>query len=374
MAVWIATAAFGLEGLVKQELKALGIEGRAEPGGVLFEADDRSAFLANLHLRCADRVLLLLKQGEARTYEELFELVKALPWADYLPRDARFPVSGHCARSQLMSVRDCQAIAKKAIVERLKQSYKESWFAESGETYQVAVTLHADRVRVTLDASGEALNRRGYRTWTGEAPLRETLAAALVALAPWRPGEPLHDPCCGTGTILIEAAFRMAHRAPGLKRGFAMERWQFVDQAAFAKLRREAEAAFRPELVEGISGSDVDPEALKLCQRHIAQAGLSGRITVFEKDLRDLSPFERKTCIISNLPYGERMMTKGQTEALYRSMRGLEQKNLGGPICVLAANPAFERLYGRRAAYKRRLYNGRLECEYLVFREAATRS
>lgn len=367
MAVWIASAAFSLEGLVKRELQGLGFDARAENGAVRFEADAQGAFKANLHLRTADRVLMVLAEGEATSFEQLFQLVRSIPWADYLPRDARFPVSGHCARSQLMSVSDCQAVSKKAIVERLKEKYKTEWFEETGATYAVSIAIHSDRARVTLDASGEALNRRGYRTWNGEAPLRETLAAALVDLSPWREGSPLHDPCCGTGTILIEAAFRMAKRAPGLTRAFAMEQWAFVDKVSCNTQRQAAMAQFDPSLVEGITGSDVDPEALVLCKRHIVQAGLGGRIQVYEKDLRDLPTLAEKTCIITNPPYGERLSSKKEAETLYRQMRKLELKSQGGRVCVLTGNPAFEKFYGKRAAHKRRLYNGRLECEYLVF-------
>lgn len=367
MAEWIATAAFGLEGLVKKELQSLGIEGKGEIGGVRFEATPEEAFRANLWLSTADRVLLLLKEGEATTFEALFELVNSVPFGDYLPENAAFPVNGHCARSQLMSVRDCQAITKKAIVESMKRRYKRQWFEEDGHSYQVAINIHQDRARLTLDSSGDALNRRGYRTWTGEAPLRETLASALITLSPWRPEQPLHDPCCGTGTLLIEAAFRQADRAPGLTRSFAMENWRFVDKAACEAIRREAQDRFRPDNIDHITGSDIDPEALSLCRKHIRQAGLQGRIEVYESDLRDLKALRPGTCIVTNPPYGERLSNKRESEALYRSMRKLEDVTGGGPICVLTANPAFERLYGKRASKKRRLYNGRLECEFLIF-------
>ena len=367
MMEWMASAAFGLEGLVKRELQGLGIPARADRGGVRFDGTPEQAFAANLWLRTADGVLLVVGEGEARTFEELFQLTKALPWADLLPPDARFPVAGNCARSQLMSVRDCQAIIKKAIVEQLKEKYRRTWFDESGAMYQVTFSIHQDQVRLCLDASGDALNRRGYRTWTGEAPLRETLAAALVELSPWQPGQPLHDPCCGTGTILVEAAFRSARRAPGLIRSFAMEQWHFCDRHAMDRQRNEAKAVFDLSLVDGITGNDADPEALVLCKRHLQQAGLGGRVRVWQQDLRDLEPLPENTCIITNPPYGERLGSKKETETLYRQMRKLEQKAGARRVCVLTANPSFERLYGKRAARKRRLYNGRLECEYLVF-------
>ncbi len=367
MTTWIAAAAFGLEGLVKRELQALGLEARPEMGGVRFECEPDKAFEANVWLRTADRVLLLAGEGQATSFEELFQLTLGIPWEDYLPVDARFPVSGHCARSQLMSVRDCQSIIKKAVVERLKKRYRRGVFDETGATYAISFSIHNNQARLMLDASGDALNKRGYRTWNGEAPLRETLAAALVDLSPWRPGQPLHDPCCGTGTILVEAAFKAARRAPGLKRAFAMESWHFVDASACRAARQAAEAQFDLSLVEGITGSDVDEQALALCKKHLQQAGLGGKVRVHQQDLRDLPAFQPETCVIANPPYGERLGDRKGTETLYRQMRWLETRAGARQVCVLTANPAFERLYGRRAARKRRLYNGRLECEYLVF-------
>ena len=221
---FIATAASGLEGVTKRELLHLGFgDAKAELGGVRFTATWPEAFRACLWLATADRVLWICAEGECRTFEELFQLVKAAPWSDVLPRDAAMPVSGRCARSQLMSVRDCQAITKKALVEHMRAAYHTATLPETGPRYQVDMALHGDVARLTVDLCGDALNRRGYRTWNGEAPLRETAAAALVRLSGWRGDTPLHDPCCGTGTLLIEAAFYASHRAPGLTRAFDME-------------------------------------------------------------------------------------------------------------------------------------------------------
>jgi putative N6-adenine-specific DNA methylase len=367
MEQWMAAAAFGLEGLVRDELAALGITGKAEPGGVRFEGGTDAAFLANLWLSTADRVQLVLGEAEAHSFEALFELVRALPWEDYLPRDARFPVTANCARSQLMSPRDCQTITKKAIVERLKQRYRINWFEETGAEYAVHVALHQNRARITLNASGTALNRRGYRTWTGEAPLRETLAAALVQLSPWTGGTPLHDPFCGTGTILIEAAYRIARRAPGLTRAFAMEQWQMTDRAACRRLREEAKAKYNPGLIRGLTGSDINDNALALCKKHIAQAGLQGCITVSRQDIHTMKSLPPNTCIITNPPYGERLGDRRQSEALYQSLSALANNTPGSQLCVLTAHHGFERLFGKRAASRRRLYNGRLECEALVY-------
>ena len=286
---FLATAAFGLEGVAAGELKRMGLPARAENGGARFEGTLMDAFRANLYLRTADRVLLVLAEGEALTFEDLFQLVGSVAWERLLPRDAAIHVSGKCVRSRLMSVRDCQAVSKKAIVRRLMERLGVSRLPETGARFPIGVSVVNDRARVTLDMSGDALNRRGYRTWNGEAPLRETLAAALVDLSPWRPGMPLYDPCCGTGTLLIEAAFRTTGRAPGLMRAFACESYPFMERAGMDALRREAQEAFHPDAPMAISGSDIDPEALSLCERHIRQAGLEGRICVRRQDLRSLT-------------------------------------------------------------------------------------
>ena len=367
MMEFFATAAFGLEGLVKRELQRMGIEAKGEQGGVRFAADPARAFSANLWLRTADRVLLIVGEGPALSFEDLFQLVLSLPWEDYLPRNARFPVSGKCARSQLMSVRDCQAITKKAIVERLKKHYKAQWFDESGPEYPIDVSIHGDLARLTIDTSGDALNKRGYRTWNGEAPLRETLAAALVMLSPWQKGMPLHDPCCGTGTPLIEAAYIRSHRAPGLTRSFACEKWPWFPRNELISIRQEAESRFDPAAIGPISGSDIDPEAIRLSKRHLQQAGLAGRITVYQRDLRELDLACHEPLFLLNPPYGERLSDKKACEKLYRDLRNLRDRHAGSRMAVITAHTGFERCFGQRAQQKRRLYNGRLECEFMIF-------
>ena len=365
---YIATAAFGLEGLCKRELLALGFaDAKAENGGVRFTATYAEAFRACLWLSCADRVLLLMAEGRAETFEALFQLVKAAPFSEVLPRDAAIPVSGRCARSQLMSVRDCQAITKKAIVEHMMAAFHTHILPETGPRFQVDVALHGDIARVTLDLCGDALNRRGYRTWNGEAPLRETAAAALVRLSTWRDDQPLHDPCCGTGTLLIEAAFLAARRAPGLRRSFDMEKWPYVDANALAALRAEAAKQYDPGRIPALSGSDVSEEALTLARRHIRQAGLEGRIQVFQKDLRDLQLSGEGICFLTNPPYGERLGDRKDCEALYRAMKPLMLRHPGSSLNVITSHPGFERVAGLRAQKKHRLYNGRLECDFMRF-------
>ena len=364
-----ATAAFGLEGVVASELKRLGMrEVRAEVGGARFHGSMADAFFCNLRLRCADRVLMVLAEKECRSFEELFQLVRSIPWEELAAPDARFNVSGKCARSQLMSVRDCQAITKKAVIERLRQHTHREVFPETGAVYPIGVSLHGDVARITLDTSGDALNRRGYRTWNGEAPLRETLAAALVELSPWRPGMPLYDPCCGTGTLLVEAAFRQAHRAPGMTRTFACEDFSFFSRAETDALRAQVRADYEPERIHDIGGSDIDPEALELARRHVRQAGLEGKIGLSRQDLRTLQLSGGEGVFLCNPPYGERLSDRKSCEKLYRELRLLKERHPGWSLCAISSDPAFERAYGCRADKKRRLYNGRLECEFLIYR------
>jgi putative N6-adenine-specific DNA methylase len=367
---WIASAAFGLEGLVKRDLERLGADGirTMNTGGVAFEGDGAMGFKANLWLRTADRVLIEVGRFEARSFEELFEGVKALNWPRFLPRDAAFPVRAQCARSQLMSPRDCQAIAKKAVVERLKSAYRLDWLPETGAVYAIDVSVHEDQVVVALDSSGSALSRRGYRTWNGEAPLRETLAAALALLSPWRPSLPLYDPCCGTGTILIEAALIALDRAPGLTRAFDCENWPFMPRETMADARKAAierfEAAKSRPL--DIRGSDIDPQALELAARHVAQAGLTGRIRLEKCDVRDAKTPGEPGVIVTNPPYGERLGDARAAQAVAKALGNL-QRQANWPLSALTADRGFERAFGRRADKRRRLYNGRIECEFITF-------
>jgi len=364
-----ATAAFGLEGVVAQELKRIGMrEVRAEIGGARFSGSMLDAFRANLLVRCADRILIILAEQEARSFEELFQLVRSIPWEKLAPVDAKFNVSGKCVRSQLMSVRDCQSITKKAIIDRMGRFFRRDRLPETGAIYPIGVALHSDVARITLDTSGDALNRRGYRTWNGEAPLRETLAAALVELSPWRPGMRLHDPCCGTGTLLIEAAFRQGHRAPGLTRSFACESFSFFPKEEADKERRQGRIDFEPERIHSISGSDIAAEPLELAARHVKQAGLNGMIELTCQPLQTLQLPDEEGVFLCNPPYGERLSDRKTCQKLYHDMKLLKDRHPGWSLCAISSDPGFERAYGKRADKKRRLYNGRLECEFLIFR------
>lgn len=364
----LATAAFGLEGVAAAELRRLGMDGvTAAPGGARFSGSPLDAVKANFCLRCADRVLIVLAEAEARSFEALFQLAQTAPWEKLLPRDGRIHVSGKCVRSQLMSVRDCQAIVKKAVIERIRRTTGQQTFPETGADCPIDVSIHGDAARITLDTSGEALNRRGYRTWNGEAPLRETLAAALVALSTWRPGLPLYDPCCGTGTLLVEAAWRAMHRAPGLTRRFAWEAYGFFPKEEAEALRRQLETEILPERCQGIAGSDIDPEALTLAERHVRQAGLEGKIALRRQALETLQLEGPPGVFLCNPPYGERLSDRESCRRLYGELALLQKRHPRWDLCVISSDPGFERAFGRRAAKKRRLYNGRLECEFMIF-------
>ena len=374
---WIASAAFGLEGMTGRDLKHMGMRDVRvmDVGGAMFEGDFADAFRASLWLRTCDRILLVMGQFPARSYEELFQGVKALEWEKLLPMDAAFPIRAKCVKSQLMSPSDVQKIAKRAMVERLKAAYHADWFQETGAVFQVDVSIRSDVVTVAVDASGEPLSKRGYRTWNGEAPLRETLAAALVLQSGWHPWQPLYDPCCGTGTILIEAAFIALDRAPGLTRRFALETWPIAPhdqlEALRAEARRRFEAGSRRALK--VAGSDISDEAIELARRHVKQAGLAGRIELAVSDMRDVVPGkgiltgDEPGVFIANPPYGERLDNLRSAHAVARQLGALQQRCPGWRLCAFSADMGFEREYGRRAARRKRYYNGRIECEYHIF-------
>jgi len=364
---FLATAAFGLEGVVANELKRMDIPARAENGGARFESTLLDAYKATLCLRTADRVLLVLAEEKVSTFEDLFQLVSSVAWERYLPKDASIHVSGKCVRSRLMSVRDCQSISKKAIVQRLMQKLRVSRLPETGVTYPIDIAIVNDLARITLDLSGDALNRRGYRTWNGEAPLRETLAAALVDLCPWRSGMRLYDPCCGTGTLLIETAIKAIGRPAGINRSFACEKYAFMPQAEMKALRAELSGSYDENAAFEIAGSDISPEALVLCRRHIRQAGFENRIHVQQQDLRTLQLDGEPGVFLINPPYGERISDQKGARELYREIGLLLKRHPGWKLAVITADPAFERSFGKRADKKRRLYNGRLECEFYLY-------
>ena len=368
---WIASAAFGMEGMTGRDLKRLGMENVRvmDVGGAEFEGSFADAFRANLWLRTCDRILLVMGRFEARSFEELFQGVKSVEWEKLLPEDARFPIRAKCVKSQLMSPSDVQKIAKRAMVERMKSAYGRDWFDETGALFQIDVSIRDDIVTVSVDASGEPLSHRGYRTWNGEAPIRETLAAALILQSGWHPWQRLYDPCCGTGTLLIEAAFIALGRAPGLTRPFAMESWRCVPHDELRAIRSEAKQKYAETSAREIriAGSDIDPDAIELARRHIKQAGLEGRIQLEVKDLRDVTLAGEGGVFVANPPYGERLDNIRAAHAIAKQLGALQTRNPEWTLCAFTADMGFEREYGRPANRRRRYYNGRIECEYHIF-------
>lgn len=304
----IATAAFGVESLVGRELAQLGYSRqKIENGRVVFWGDERAICRTNLWLRHAERVLIKVGEFKATTFEELFQGTKALPWPDWLPEKANFPVEGKSVKSTLFSVSDCQAIAKKAIVEKMKERYKVQWFEESGPRYTVEVALLKDIATLTIDTSGAGLHKRGYRQLVGKAPLKETLAAGLVNLSRWRPEYPLIDPFCGTGTIPIEAALMGLNIAPGLQRSFISEQWPNIRAQMWQEARQEARDLIRRDQKLDIAGFDIDPQALKLARYHAEKAGVAAHIHFQQRAMADLQTKKKYVYLVCNPPYGERL-------------------------------------------------------------------
>ena len=364
----IATAAFGLEAVVARELKQLGIsETKTEDGRVRFSGTHGDLCRANLWLRCAERILVVVGEFDATDFGQLFDQTNQLPWEAWIPQDGEFPVRGKSVRSQLHSVPDCQKIVKKAIVERLKQSYAINWFEENGSLYPIDVHLLNDRCTITLDTSGPGLHKRGYRALTGQAPLKETLAAALVQLSYWNENRLLIDPCCGTGTILIEAALIGRNMAPGLNRTFAAEQWRQVAKNSWTTAREEARDNIKPSLGERLSGFDIDFRPLKLAREAARQAGVEPDIHFQERPLSEFGTSRKYGVIITNPPYGERVGTQEQAEQLYLQMAEKFRPLDTWSTYLLTSHPRFEKLYGRRAGRRRKLFNARIACTYYQY-------
>ena len=358
---------FGLEGLVGDELRRLEMENvRVENGRVLFDGGADALAAANLRLRMGERVLLRLGAFPARSFEELFQGVKALPLEDFIPRDGRFPVKGHCLNSRLHSVPDCQAIVNKAAAERLGGRYGLQRLPETGALYQLQFSIMKDQCELFLDSTGAGLHKRGYRAVGNDAPLRETLAAAMVNLARYRGRDFFWDPFCGSGTIVIEAALIALNRAPGLNRSFSAQSWGFVPEAAWTRAREAAkDAEFRGEY--RILGSDNDPGSLEIAVSNAKKAGV-GRLIRFEEadaTKRDL-PAETGV-LVCNPPYGERMLEQRSAQRLYQALGKHLRYADGWQKFIISSEPEFEHYFGKRADKKRKLYNGMIQCNLFQY-------
>jgi len=364
----IATSTFGIEAVVGRELKKLGYDDQAiENGKVTFSGDEKAICRANLWLRSADRVHLKMGEFKALTFEELFQQTKALPWDEWIPEDAEFPVDGKSIDSKLFSVSDCQAIVKKAIVEKMKEKYKREWFDETGPKYRIEVGLLKDMATLTIDTSGVGLHKRGYRKLVSGAPLKETLAAAMIQISRWNKDRILIDPFCGSGTIPIEAALIGKNIAPGMKREFAAEKFPQISENLWKEAREEAYdlANFDQEL--RIHGSDIDEHVMSLARYHAKEAGVESSIHLQRLPVADIKSRYKYGFIICNPPFGERLGETDEVEDLYKEMGPIFRSLDSWSYYVLTSNQDFEKLFGRRADKKRKLYNGRIMCNYYQF-------
>ena len=357
----------GLEGPISDELRRLDMANvTAENGRVYFTGDENAVASANINLRIGERVLVELGRFKAETFEELFQGVKAIRWEDIIPRDGAFPVKGYSLNSKLFSVSDCQKIIKKAIVERLKSVYGIEWFPETAESYQVHFSIMKDNVSICLDTSGEGLHKRGYRPAHNAAPLKETMAAAMVKLSRYRGRDDFADPFCGSGTIPIEAALIARNIAPGINRSFSAMNWRIFDRRIWAQAREAA----RDREFHGnynIVGSDIDPKAIAIARENAERAGVAD---VIRFKVADAAAFDRRTergVIVTNPPYGERIMEKEQAEQLYRSFGEAYRKTANWQLYLLSSHTEFERCFGRTADKKRKLYNGMIKCDLFMY-------
>ncbi|AZR72609.1 N-6 DNA methylase [Anoxybacter fermentans] len=367
----IATAAFGLEAIVAREVKDLGYSDvQVENGRVVFYGDELAICRSNLWLRCADRVLIKMGEFEATDFDQLFDKTRALPWHEWLPKNAKFPVKGKSVKSKLHSVPACQSVVKKAIVEEMSKHYGIQHFEENGPLFTIEVTLYKDVATLTIDTSGAGLHKRGYRNLSAKAPLKETLAAAMIYISRWMPDYPLVDPMCGSGTIPIEAAMMAANIAPGLKRDFAAEKWPLISSGLWKKAREEAKDLIKwDDNFYRILGYDIDGEVLKLARYHAARAGVEEYTDFHRRPVAELKSSKKYGYIICNPPYGERLSNRHKVKKLYQEM-GRVFAELGDgtwSFYILTSFRDFEKYFGTYANKKRKLYNGRIQVDYYQY-------
>lgn len=360
------TSASGIEAVTKRELyKIIGKEDlSAINGGIKFEGDESDVAKCNLNLRTGNRVEIVLGGFKAETFDDLFDGVKSIPFEEYIDRDGKIIVSAKSVQSKLFAYSAIQSVSKKAICERLCKKYGVNELNESGARYKIEVAALKDYVTVTLDTSGDGLHRRGYRGLVGEAPLKETLAAALVELSVWNKTRPFADLFCGTGTIPIEACMIALNIPAGLNRSFDFQNWKRFDKKIFDRAAEEAKANIVTDADLRIGGFDIDDKQLKLARKHAELAGVDKYIHFQRADMRDFSSRFSHGVIISNPPYGERLSDRKEVEKLYRDYG--KKVALLDDWCAYTLTPVddFERLFGKKADKKRKIYNGKIECCY----------
>ena len=364
----IATCAAGIESIVGNELKHLGYKVNVENGRVRFDGDVADIAKTNLWLRTADRIKIVVGEFTAKTFEELFQGVEGLNWEDFLPLDAEFPVAGKSQKSTLHNVPSVQAITKKAIVTKMSTVYhRRTKLPETGALYPIEVAINKDKVLITLDTTGSSLFKRGYRVNKGGAPLKENMAAALVLLARWYPEMPFVDPVCGSGTIPIEAALIGCNIAPGLKRNFALENWDWVDKDIVKQAREQAQAAIKKDVDLDISGYDIDGSMIEIAKENAVQAGVQDIVNFKQMAVKDFKTDKINGVIVANPPYGERLSDKEHVHQLYQQMGKLYQPLTSWSKYILTSDLQFEQFYGTKATKRRKLYNGSLRTDFFQY-------
>lgn len=364
----IATCAAGIESIVGNELKHLGYKVNVENGRVRFDGDVADIAKTNLWLRTADRIKIVVGEFTAKTFEELFQGVESLNWEDFLPLDAEFPVAGKSQKSTLHNVPSVQAITKKAIVTKMSAVYhRRTKLPETGALYPIEVAINKDKVLITLDTTGSSLFKRGYRVNKGGAPLKENMAAALVLLARWYPEMPFVDPVCGSGTIPIEAALIGCNIAPGLKRNFAFENWDWVDKDIVKQAREQAQAAIKKDVDLDISGYDIDGSMIEIAKENAVQAGVQDIVNFKQMAVKDFKTDKINGVIVANPPYGERLSDKEHVHQLYQQMGKLYQPLTSWSKYILTSDLQFEQFYGTKATKRRKLYNGSLRTDFFQY-------
>lgn len=361
---------FGLEAVLKREIYDLGYEiTKVEDGRVTFEGDEEAICRANIFLRTAERVMIQVGRFKATAFEELFQGIKNLPWEEYIPEDGKFWVKkASSINSKLFSPSDIQSIAKKAMVERMKQKYHKEWFKEDGAAYPVRIFLLKDEVTVALDTSGDSLHKRGYRTMTSKAPLTETLAASLIMLTPWRKDRILVDPFCGSGTFPIEAAMIAANIAPGMNRDFTAEEWtNLIDRKLWYECVKEAEDMIDTTVKVDIQGYDIDGDVIKAARENAKRAGVEHMIHFQQRAVADLSHPKKYGFIITNPPYGERLEDKADLPELYTQIGQAYQRLDSWSMFLITSYTDTEKYIGRKADKNRKIYNGMLKTYFYQF-------
>lgn len=364
----LATAASGIEGLVGRELKDLGYDREVENGRVRFDGTPQDIAKTNLQLRTADRVKIIMGEFTAKTFDDLYEKTKALPWETILPMDAEFPVAGKSVKSKLHSVPNCQKMVKKAIVDRLSSVYhRRGRLPETGHLYPIEVSLLKDTALITIDTSGSSLFKRGYRQEKGGAPLKENMAAAIMKLTTWFPDKPLLDPTCGSGTLLIEAALMGKNIAPGLFRKFVSEDWDIFQADEYQNERIAAKKAINQEIQLDIMGCDIDHRMIEIAKRNAEAAGVDDQITFKQMQVKDFTTDKDFGIIVSNPPYGQRLNDEEYIHNLYRQMGDVYRPLKTWSKYILTSDLAFEEYYGEKATKRRKLYNGSLRTDLFQF-------